>query len=85
MDPEPSNISKIIKSLKKRGFEKEAHVLEELFSVEPAHKKVLVTDCPICGNEPDPSCVLCDGTGELSSAVGDDDEDQRVLDELKLK
>lgn len=87
MDPEPSTISKLINSLKKRGFEKEAGVLEEIF-VEPAPKHALVTECPICGPDPkqaDPNCVLCDGSGELVSIVPDDDEDQRVLDELKLK
>lgn len=88
MDPDPSNIIKIIQSLKKRGFEKEANVLEEIFAPEPPHKKALVTECPICGPDPkqaDPNCVLCEGSGELVSVVPDDDEDQRVLEELKLK
>jgi hypothetical protein len=84
MDPEPSHIIKILKLLRQRGFSKEANVLEDLFSVEPPHKKVLVTDCPICGNVPDPNCVLCDGSGELSSVVADDEEDARITDELKL-
>jgi len=85
MDPEPSHINKIIQSLKKRGFTKEANVLEEIF-IPPTHKKIeLVTDCPICGSQPEPNCVLCDGTGELSSSVGDDDEDARVMKELELK
>lgn len=83
MDPDPSNIIKIINSLRKRGFEKEANGLEEFLSIEP--KKMFIADCPICGDKPEPNCVLCDGTGELSSSVGDDEEDQRVLEELKLK
>lgn len=85
MDPDP-HIVKIINSLRKRGFVKEAGILEDIFTTEPPHKKALVTECPICGPvEADPNCVLCDGSGELVSIVPDDEEDKRIADALKLK
>ena len=82
MDPEP--IHKIINSLRKRGLVKEANILEEIF-VTPPKKVELVTQCPICGSEPDPECLLCEGSGELISQAPDDEEDQRVQKELGLK
>ena len=86
MDPDPSPIIKLINSLRKRGFVKEANILEELFTVEPPHARTaLVTDCPICGGQRGNKCELCKGTGELVSIVADDEEDQRIVEELKLK
>lgn len=84
MDPDPLYFTKLVQSLKKRGFTKEAHSLEEFLAVEP-EKNELITVCPICGNEPEPECVLCDGSGEIVSIAPDDMEDQRVKEELNLK
>lgn len=83
MDPD-ANINKLINFLKRRGFVKEANILEDVFT-EPEQKK-LITDCPICGpTKADSNCILCDGTGEIVSIVPDDTEDERVIEELKLK
>ncbi len=84
MNPDDEHISKFIKLLLSRGFEKEAGFFEELFMPKPTPME-FVTSCPICGNEPSPECVLCDGTGELVSVVPDDDEDIRVIEELGKK
>lgn len=78
------HISKFIKILFNRGFTKEAEFFEELLTSKPT-KMEYVTLCPICGNEPIPECVLCDGTGELASIVPDDSEDERVQEELNQK
>jgi hypothetical protein len=85
MDPDPSPIHKIIKSLKKRGFVKEANILEDLFIVEPPRQTGIAVDCPICGGKKGLPCALCEGAGELVSAVPDDEEDQRITQELDLK
>jgi len=83
MDPDP--LSKIIKSLRKRGFIKEANILEDLFEVKPSPQMALITECPICGPEKGLPCALCHGAGELVSIVADDEEDQRVTKELAPK
>lgn len=82
MDTDP--ISKIISLFKLRGLDKEANILETIFSDLPT-KPQLISECPICGDMPEEDCVLCDGSGELFSTTPDDDEDQRILEELSIK
>jgi hypothetical protein len=75
-------INKMMNVLKKYGFTKEANIVSKLFA--PKQLEVEVS-CPICLDDPDEDCVLCNGSGEIVSIVKDDNEDNRIQKELKIK
>jgi hypothetical protein len=74
-----SSINNLIRLFKNRGKHKIAATLED------SHNTIFIAQCPLCGNEPQPDCVLCEGMGELAAPSVDDEEDLRVQKELKLK
>jgi hypothetical protein len=76
-------IQKLIQSFNKRGLTKQASILEEFIQEIPQEE--IITPCPICGDEPEIECLLCDGTGILISTTPNDEEDERVQEELKIK
>jgi hypothetical protein len=78
-----NTLTRFLHSLRARGFVKQANILETLFPKNTETE--LVTQCPICGSEGQEGCLLCDGSGELVSALEDDQEDIRIQKELAIK
>ena len=72
----------LVSAFKKRGLNKQADLIEDLFKEE-----AVKTECPICdGDKDEPDCLLCSGTGHLiEPATPNDQEDERVEQELQLK
>ena len=83
-NPKLSPFAILVSAFKKRGLNKQADLIEDLFMPEVEAVK---TECPICdGDKDEPDCLLCSGTGHLiEPATPNDQEDERVEQELQLK
>lgn len=66
----------------KRNMLKAANLIDVIL---PVDEQADVTECPIC--EPDnidAKCLICHGTGQMLSTTQNDEEDQRVMQELNI-